>query len=307
MVENKEYIIYVSFVFVLSLIVGYFMTVKLTAPVGQDNPDLKTVNFKGIEEIPCDRISKLDDVTLPSDKPEFNNSIKIVALGDSFTEGGYPSLPKNETYTTILENMLNSNSSRKFEVLNFARGGFTMDMKVKTFKKNVKFNPDIIILQYWPGDNWNYERLRENFINSLKNYCKKHDIVPEDMVIKFHRSAYLKERKIIEKNRTQKINSSLLNPVRSLDKLANGTEKIFLIVSPSDIKIRKNEKRMRKLVSNLGWEIIDMRKTYEKYPPGKIKVSENNPHATKFAQKLIAERVLPKIENITEYGRETLG
>jgi hypothetical protein len=81
-----------------------------------------------------------------------NNTFRIVALGDSFTEGAW--VPINDTWPKKLEKKLNQlNFSKRFEVLNFGRGGAGTLEEVKLFEeKGLKYNPDMVILLFYPND-----------------------------------------------------------------------------------------------------------------------------------------------------------
>jgi lysophospholipase L1-like esterase len=81
-----------------------------------------------------------------------NNIFRIIALGDSFTEGFGVSI--NETWPKKLEKKLNQlNFSKKFEVLNFGRNGAGTLEEVELFKeKGLKYNPDMVILLFYPND-----------------------------------------------------------------------------------------------------------------------------------------------------------
>jgi lysophospholipase L1-like esterase len=81
-----------------------------------------------------------------------NNTFRIIALGDSFTEGAW--VPINDTWPKRLEMKLNQlNFSRKFEVFNFGKGGAGTLEEVELFKeKGLKYNPDMVILLFYPND-----------------------------------------------------------------------------------------------------------------------------------------------------------
>ena len=81
-----------------------------------------------------------------------NNTIRIIALGDSFTEGF--GVDVNETWPKQLEAMLNNlNLSVRFEVFNMGQGGWGTYEEVEAFKIiGLQFEPDIVILQYHGND-----------------------------------------------------------------------------------------------------------------------------------------------------------
>ena len=90
-----------------------------------------------------------------------NNTFRIIALGDSFTEGAW--VPINDTWPKKLEKKLNQlNFSKKFEVLNFGIGGVGTLEEVELFKeKGLKYNPDMVILLFYPNDWENSLQIRK--------------------------------------------------------------------------------------------------------------------------------------------------
>lgn len=76
---------------------------------------------------------------------------RILALGDSFTEGSEVLL--EQTYPYILEEKLNSEGSRKFEVINLGVRAFGTDQEYLTLKHyGLKYHPDFVILNFFIGN-----------------------------------------------------------------------------------------------------------------------------------------------------------
>ncbi len=84
-------------------------------------------------------------------KPE--NTIRIAAVGDSFTFG-YGIKNVNDTYLKLLEQLLNSNSGRNnYETLNFAKIGVDSAFEVSLIKQSaLDYKPDIILVGYVLND-----------------------------------------------------------------------------------------------------------------------------------------------------------
>ena len=75
------------------------------------------------------------------------NTKRILLLGDSFTFGF--GVEQEETYGSILENLLNKN----YTILNAGVGGYSLDMEYIYLKeKGLKFNPDIVIVGFFIGN-----------------------------------------------------------------------------------------------------------------------------------------------------------
>ena len=88
---------------------------------------------------------------------------RLVALGDSFTEGFY--VANHETYPHQLEDILGQEHGLRAEVVNLARGGATITHEMgNLIRHGLKFQPDLVLLQFCDND---IEHLkvfrRENF------------------------------------------------------------------------------------------------------------------------------------------------
>jgi hypothetical protein len=79
---------------------------------------------------------------------KLNNTIRIAAIGDSFTFGMFVEL--EDTWPKILERELNKNkknNSIKYEVMNFGVPGYNFEHYIENIKlKVLNYNPDIIII-----------------------------------------------------------------------------------------------------------------------------------------------------------------
>ena len=101
------------------------------------------------------------------------NTYRIIALGDSFTEGAYVRI--NNTWPKQLQTKLNSlNSSLQFEVFNMGGRGYgtsagTLD-ELETFKEiGLKYNPNMVILQYYNND-WISPGVKKEIVKTWKRY-----------------------------------------------------------------------------------------------------------------------------------------
>lgn len=76
---------------------------------------------------------------------------RIVVLGDSYTEA--LQVPIEKTFPYILEKRLNSESGKRYEVLNLGISGFGTAQEYLTFKYyGSKYHPDLVILQFFIGN-----------------------------------------------------------------------------------------------------------------------------------------------------------
>jgi len=75
---------------------------------------------------------------------------RVVALGDSFTEGSY--IPSSDsTWPALLEHILNRSSPT--EVINMGRGGWATGNEAELLRRiGWQFNPDLVIVQWLDND-----------------------------------------------------------------------------------------------------------------------------------------------------------
>jgi lysophospholipase L1-like esterase len=91
------------------------------------------------------------DIEHKTNKP--SNIFRILILGDSQTVGhGIDNL--EDTWPKKLESLLNSNLQKKrFEIINSAYQGWNTDTQLyELFKNGFSFNPDLVLLGFYPND-----------------------------------------------------------------------------------------------------------------------------------------------------------
>jgi lysophospholipase L1-like esterase len=111
-------------------------------------------------------IEGFEDYNYSIEKP--SNTFRIIALGDSFTEGVW--ISTNDTWPKQLERKLNQlNTSTRFEVLNFGKAAAGTLEEVKIFEENaLKYNPDMVILLFYQNDFEDNEQIKKR-TNELWN------------------------------------------------------------------------------------------------------------------------------------------
>ncbi|MBI2677144.1 MAG: SGNH/GDSL hydrolase family protein, partial [Candidatus Yanofskybacteria bacterium] len=94
--------------------------------------------------------------------------------GDSLTEAFQ--VEENESYSQLLEsNLKNYFKDKNFEVLNMGIAGYGTEREYYVFKnKGLKFNPDIILLGFFTGNDFS-DNMREN-VNPEASFSKSRDI-----------------------------------------------------------------------------------------------------------------------------------
>lgn len=115
-------------------------------------PNKKTIWSTGefVETFQINSLGFRDDEFSLNNKP---NTIRIVAVGDSFTAGH--GIPQNsKTYPKLLETELrNQFKQNNIEVINAGTPGYTPDQEYRLIKTRIlKLNPNIIIWNLYPGD-----------------------------------------------------------------------------------------------------------------------------------------------------------
>ena len=79
------------------------------------------------------------------------NTERIAVVGDSFVFGYGVEL--NETFVKLLENKLNKQSNKTFEVMNFGTSAYGTEQEYLTIKNDVVlYSPDVIILVFFSND-----------------------------------------------------------------------------------------------------------------------------------------------------------
>lgn len=72
------------------------------------------------------------------------DTFRIIALGDSVTFGSSKNV--EDTYSKVLENLLNDRYHKKIEVLNFGVSGYTTLQEVTLMKlKGMKYKPNLVL------------------------------------------------------------------------------------------------------------------------------------------------------------------
>jgi len=110
-------------------------------------------NFRGKYSQPEFTISINTNSDGLRDREHFpcDNCYKILALGDSFTFGDGVEL--NDTYLSILEDRLNKNANKKYEIIKAGVAGYsTYNEKLYLEKNGLKYHPDIVFVQFWWDD-----------------------------------------------------------------------------------------------------------------------------------------------------------
>jgi len=108
-----------------------------------------------------------------------NKTIRIAAIGDSFTLG--QGINVEYTWPKTLEKILNERNRKfKYEVYNFGVSGYNFEQYFRNFeKKALLFKPDIVIIVFINDDildNDIHQRLQENSIKYFEQISKEYKL-----------------------------------------------------------------------------------------------------------------------------------
>jgi lysophospholipase L1-like esterase len=290
---NKKYL-YIIYVLIIIGLTSYF-GVKIISG--------KFENF--IIQIPPPIVSVFRNIEKYS-LTKTNNTIRIAAVGDSFTFGA--GVEENETYTKILENMLNQNNTRiTYEVLNFGIPGGNMQEKIKAFIKNATpYSPDFVIIQLHGGDTNNITRIIEIYHDLIKQNISKSskEIENNKILIDLEKKARLLWAKELMKKSDKEINELEKEFIKKpLKELTNITEKnhisVLLLYIPDcpGISYAGREYIIEPFIKEYNWHYLNLEKVYKHFKKSDLilSISPEDCHPSQFAHRLIAEEIYKKL------------
>jgi lysophospholipase L1-like esterase len=260
----------------------YFGVCDVTRRISDDKdlyveliPDMHVMCPRGNKTIYIDINSQgFRDREFTLSKPP--NTIRILAMGDSWTYGWYVNL--NDTWPKRLEKLLNERRSKlKFEVFNLGVPGYDIWNVANLFvKKGYIYNPDILLISFIDNDVAPEPQVCFSDcvnVSSNKSECKI--VCHLDILYKFtHNKTHI----------TEFVNKSL----KLLRSKYDG--KVYLIMFPLSNSFY--EEILENLAKNYDIKICNMHEIYKKWPIEELVLDkEYDYHPNEFAYSLIAERV----------------
>jgi hypothetical protein len=230
-----------------------------------------------------------------------NNTFRIIALGDSFTFG--EGVNVSDSWPDQLEKKLNKlYKCINFDVLNFGVGGYTLEEKVKVFKKiGVLFNPDLVILQSRSGDELNSSKIKEIAIEILEEYIAGKLKISGDVKHVKQKIIELAFEKYTGKLNREEKRKNIEIPLKELIDIAKG-KKINVIVvpfKPSDIETINV---LQELSKKYDFYLLDLEKEiYSKYPKDIMQIHPLDNHPSKFAYDVISDYLLKRMVEIYKF------
>ncbi len=248
-------------------------------------PKVSTVHFN------WDGLRDYDNITI--EKP--NNTIRIIALGDSHTFGWGVEL--EDSWPKILENLLNQNSKRKkYQVLNFGMPGYGFKNYVKLLEtKGLKYNPDVVIIGFHSDDIGSSE-LAGDYI---RDYMSTHPQIEIRKANKFGGMEYYKD---MFNNIEHYWNINVAPSIETLYSFSNINNFSVIFVFGVNI-MNKNlhdeySGRLVNITSDYNFSVFDLFAIglIQKIPKNELILTEIDQHPSPFYYKIIANGVYEFME-----------
>jgi len=181
------------------------------------------------------------------------NKVRILAMGDSFTYGWGVSL--EDTWPKNLENLLNLNSRKRFEVLNLGVPGYDIwNIANLLVKKALNLNPDLVIISFIEND----------VVPPEKN--SSIDLYPEYVTNHTHRELYIDKSFSLIRNH---FNGSIMIALWPVDK--------------------EYAEQLKELAKKHNITVCELREIYEKFRQNELMLDDRHPN--ELAYELISKKV----------------
>ena len=157
---------------------------------------------------------------------------RIIMLGDSITFGN--SVPWDKTFSVILEDQLNNtNTTRKFEIINLSISGYNTQQQLATLKEmGLSLNPDLILLNVCLNDSDPVKDVSSAGVKNKTSITKLSDINLRTIIASSHALTFLKVKfiEVFEGNKYifRLLNSPDLFINNRVDEAAWGTMKSYM-------------------------------------------------------------------------------
>ena len=235
------------------------------------------------------------------------NTYRIIALGDSMTEG--PWISTNDTWPKQLEKKLNElNLSYKFEIFNFGRGGANTKEEVELFKRfGLNYTPGMLILQYYVNDCESSSEMRKKSSEMFEKWKKGEYKFPEELEEAIRRlnasdSAVsgliwvMIEKDYYNRDWERGCEENVIQPLKELISISK-ERKIQLIIVTWDLDLIPGQKnRLELLFKEYNVSLYDFTESVP-FQPSPSSVRLEDYHLTPFGNEIITNKTLPIILN----------
>ncbi|MBU1863076.1 MAG: SGNH/GDSL hydrolase family protein [Candidatus Omnitrophica bacterium] len=237
-----------------------------------------------------------------------NNVTRILVVGDSFT---YGQGIKDETviFPSLLEQYLNQiDTEKKYEVFNFGKPGSNLIDKILLLEKyGLKYQPDIVIIQHrcWFGDKelqmrfgikgkeFNYNT-NSAFLYWL-NYYGARKIMSSKKLRKLQQYSWqlYNERSVFaQKAHTNCVQLQALSKKYGFEILVvNFTWFPNASHWPSRRQDAESLNFITRISQENNFQFIDLYRSYQKYPPKKLRAHAFDSHPNILAHKIAAQEI----------------
>lgn len=216
-----------------------------------------------------------------------NNTFRIVVLGDSMTFGW--GVEQNETYAELLETMLNHNLLRHYEVLNFGVPGHNTELEIGLLKKKAfKYDPDMILIGYFPDDIRNTTSmlsLRERIEEDLKV-----NSAPERVLLSLVIAMDLVDKEISPKP-FDDVWSIVENPLNELGEIARVHNTRVAIVTVAYHTPSTHIDRLKDISQRNDWNFINLNEVFKQYRYEDLILHPQDEHYKAIGHRIIAEEI----------------
>lgn len=232
------------------------------------------------------------------------NTFRILALGDSITFGW--GVEFNHTFSEILEQRLNKikplKKYKKYEVINAGIGNYNIAMKLALLKeKGLKYDPDLILLQYYLNDvEISEKKSKLNILRYSYFYAFLWDKFQNVKLRLFRGNDYktyymrLYEDNVIDKEMAKKSLYELIG-ISKEKKI-----KILIVIFPEfhnyeDYQFSKATEFVFEIANSLDVPVLDLLPYYINYDPESIWVSYEDAHPNILGHKIAAKYIYEKL------------
>lgn len=230
-------------------------------------------------------------------KPE--NVYRIIVIGDSFTFGLGVEL--NESYLKQLENILNSKSKNyEYEVLNMGIPGYTTLQEISfLIEKGIKYNPNMIVLEYLSDDIMNKSEYMEIRAEIIRKHNRTEESKTWNTVDEFE-AIY---EKIVSQRPFEKSWETVGTPLKILNNITkerNISVIVFFIAQDFRFNMTRQKEELIKTCNEYNWTFVDTAEIYRRNKLKDLTLNKYDLHPNAFAYRLYAEALYPYVINISQ-------
>ena len=263
----------------------------------------------------------MEDKEYPIEKP--NNTNRIIMIGDSILAGVH--VTENERFSELVEEKVNTFFDKNIEIMNSGVVGYNLDQEYEVFKKSLKLNPDIIILDISQNDDARKIIVKKTTNELIINeYYESYPLVLNNglniFMCKYSYFIRLINHRLVNLlNIPPKYYYNLDNmkiKLNLMKQLAKNNEIQFLVVYHPDLinsdKINERSKTRynlyKTILDELEIEYLDLLPYYDQLDAESLRLKpEDVAHLNEKGHEITAEIIYgylyPKLKNLTNYDK----